>query len=336
MIANTTSYENINPKTFEAKTKNYLIHQNIYHAGYGDYKLCPIMNPIEFSYKASCNPGTIDSICNISVINKHPIDISNTLCDHGLNTLSATKPIPVIMYPNGREFTGTNFESREGIYDENIILRTNFAHVIKKQNEVFPINKNGSVVYTNPVTVIRNQNYEPYNNDTIFKIAIISVAPENITELLDDKDNNRKILKSKDLLKLQIDIEGVFQTAFCGYHDILILTHLPDEFNVPIYDQVLIYNNCIMKYGHKFKNIIIAIPPYEDIEIYNFFVKNIINLVKIIDTSNNNSITSNDSKDSIKQKMAAMNEDERMEILKKMIKQKKKLTKNETSKTSSF
>lgn len=332
MITNNTSYENINPKSFEDKTKNYLIHQNIYHSGYGDYKLCPVMNPIEFSYKSSCNPGTIDNICDISVLNKHPIDIANTLCEHGLNTLSATKPIPVIMYPIGRQFTGTNFETREGIYDENIILRTNLIYVIKKQNEVFPINKNGSVVYTNPITVIRNSNYEPYNNDTIFKIAIISVAPENITDLLDDKDNNRKILKAKDILKLQIDIEGVFQTAYCGCHDILILTSLPNEFNVPIEDQILIYNNCIMKYGHKFKHIIISIPPYEDIQIYNYFAKNIINLGKI-DIVNNNIITCNDSKDNIKQKLAEMNEEDRMETLKQMIKHKKKI--NKSSKTIS-
>ena len=75
MNLNNTSYENIDPRTFDNKTKNFLIQQNIYHAGYGDYKLCPVMNPIEFCYKSSCNPGTIDSICNVSVINKHSIDI---------------------------------------------------------------------------------------------------------------------------------------------------------------------------------------------------------------------------------------------------------------------
>ena len=326
MNLNNTSYENINPKTFDNKTKNFLIQQNIYNAGYGDYKLCPVMNPIEFSYKSSCNPGTIDSICNVIVINKHSIDIADTLSEHGLNTLSATKPIPAIMYPISKKFAG-KFEIRDGIYDENIVLRTNFAYVIKKQNDIFPINKNGIVIYTNPITTIRDSNYEPYNNDTIFKTAIITVSPEIPTDQLDD--NNRKLLKANDLLKLQIDIEGVFQTAFCGCHDILILTPLPEEFNIPIDDQILIYNNCILKYGHKFKSIIISIPPYEDTQLFNYFAHNILIPNKL--SENNNIITSTDSKDIIKQKMAEMNEEERMQTLKKIIKQKRKLTKQQNN-----
>jgi hypothetical protein len=324
MNLNNTQYENINPNTFEIKTKNFLIQQNIYHSGYGDYKLCPIMNPIEFCYKASCNPGTIDTVCIVSVLNKHSIDIADSLSEHGLNTLSTTKPIPVIMFPVGKQFMG-KFEVREGIYDENIILRTNFAYVIKKQNDIFPINKNGSVVYTNPITTIRDSNYEPYDNDTIFKTAIISVSPEISTDLLND--NGKQLLKSKDLLKLQIDIEGVFQTALCGCHNVLILSHLPEEFNIPIDDQILIYNNCIMKYGHKFKSIIISIPPYENTQIFNYFAQHIIIPDKL--SENNNIITSSDSKENIKQKMTGMNEKERMEILKKMIRQKRKLNKQQ-------
>lgn len=326
MNFNNTRYENIDPKTLDMKTKNFLIQQNIYHSGNGDYKLCPIMNPIEFSYKSSCNPGTIDSICGVSIINKHPIDIIDSITDHGLNSLSATKPIPVIMFPLGRKFVG-NFEIREDLFDDNLILRTNYAFVIKKQNDIFPINKNGSVVYTNPITVIRDSNYEPYNNDNIFKLAVISVSPNTITEHLNDNNNN--ILKSKDLLKLQIDIEGVFQTAFCGCHDILILTPLPEEFNIPVNDQILIYNNCIMKYGHKFKNIIIAIPPYKNKQIYEYFKTNIIIPDKNIDNTKYNSISSNNSKDNIKQKLAEMNEEDRMITLKKMIKQKIELSKKQ-------
>ena len=131
--------QNIDPKNIDPKIKNQIINQNIYHSGYGNYKACPTTPSIKFPYKNSYNPGTINSICKVIVHNKHALDIADSLCDHGMNSFSSRKSVPAILYPLGKEFIGTNFESREGIFDENIILRTNYPYIIKKQADLFPI-----------------------------------------------------------------------------------------------------------------------------------------------------------------------------------------------------
>ena len=294
-----TSFANYNPKSFDPKLKNQLVNQNIYHSGYGNYKVCPVMISVKFPYKNTYNPGPINNVCRVIVHNKHALDVASDLCDHGLSSLTSRKPIPAIMYPMGKEFLGTNLESREGIYDENIILRTNYPYVIKKQNDLFPIKEgHKAVIYSNPITIIRDSNYNPLSYDDIFKVAIITVCYDrknelmSITEKIKDEKNKKeknreiKMLASSDLLNFQMYIETVFQAAFCGNNDILIMSLFGIEFDIPIDDQILIFNMCIMKFGHMFKGIMICIPPYEGKDVFEYFDREIIkphNLTKDIE-----------------------------------------------------
>ena len=296
------NFLNMDPKNFDPKVKNHIVHQNIYHSGYGNYKVCPVTPSIKFPYKSAYKPGTINNICRVMVHNKHSLDIANTLCDHGLNSLTARKPIPVIIYPMGKDFLGTNLESREGIYDENIILRTNYPYVIKKQNDLLPIKEGQkAVIYTNPITIIRDPNYNPLNYDNIYKVAVITMCYNRKNDLLveeirdntpdakiyekngkhkeipkETKMKENKILTSVDLLNFQILLESVCQAAICGYHEVLILSLFGKEFGIPVDDQIMIFNSCIMKFGHMFKGIMICIPPYEGKDLFEYFERYIV------------------------------------------------------------
>lgn len=364
----TVNFANTDPKNFDPKVKNHIVHQNIYHSGYGNYKVCPVAPSVKLPYKSSYAPGTINSVCRVMVHNKHSLDVANTLCDHGLNSLTLHKPIPAVIYPMGREFLGTNLESREGIYDENIILRTNYPYIIKKQTDLLPIKEGQkAIIYSGPITTIRDPNYNPLNYDDIFKVSVITACYERKNELLvekvhddskpqknetsgkhkelpkEQKMKENKMLTSYDLLNFQILIENVCQAAICGYHDVLILSLFGREFGVPVDDQILIFNSCIMKFGHMFKGIMICIPPYEGKDLYEYFEKHIIKpniIIKDIDMkykaeamTQRISNADDDRSDEIDKKKSrdpkknesieGLDEEEKMKVLKKMIKDNK-------------
>ncbi len=352
------NFGNINPNNIPTKVKNQVINQNIYHSAYGDYKMCSTYGSIKYPYSNSCEPGPINNICKVLVINKHSLDVANTLCDHGICTLPLQKPIPVIMYPLGKLFNDINIDSRDGIIEENIILRTNYAFVIKKQTDLFNIKENNRVVvYSNPVTTIRDINYNPLKHDTIFRTGVTAVCFNRSEELITDNNNNKNnILSASDLLNFQMLIEAVFQAAIgSGSHDVLILTLFGKEFGIPIDDQIIIYNLCIMKYGHKLKGILIAIPPYESKEVFDHFDKNIINPIELtndvemkykaktmeqriskgcqVSDTNKNNDNTNTNVNTMTMKMSQMTDSEKMHMLKKIIK-KNKEEKKKTSKSN--
>lgn len=292
------NFGNMHPKSFDPKIKNQIINQNIYHSGYGNYKMCPMFGSIRFPYKNDYNPGPITSICKVIVHNKHSLDVADALSDHSLNSLSSTKPIPAIMYPMGKDFVGVNLEAREGVYDENIILRTNYPFIIKRQPELF--NKKEAqkyIIYSNPITIIRDYNYNPLGYDNLFKVSVITICYERQKDLLVEegkihegerkkRESDIKTLTSTDLLNFQMYVENVFQAALCGHHEVLLLTVFGREFGVPVDDQIIIYNLCVMKYGHMFKSIMFCIPPYEGKDLFDYFDREIIKpqqLVKDID-----------------------------------------------------
>jgi hypothetical protein len=287
-VPNNINMSMMHPRMFDSKIKTHYVNQNIFHSGFGDYKVCPPSGSLRFPYKSNYDPGTIGTICKVLVHNKHAIDVANVLCEHGLNSLTLRKPFPVIMYPMGNEFLGTNLESREGIYDENIILRSNYPYAIKRQNDLFDKKESQKyVVYSNPITIIRDHNYAPLNYDNIFKVGVITVCYEKKNDLLVEKKTLKegerkdafddiKTLSSTDLLNLLGYIENVFQAAICGNHDVLLLTLFSKEFKIPIDEQIMVYNICIMKYGHMLKGIMICIPPYEGKDLFEYFDKHII------------------------------------------------------------
>ena len=111
---------------------------------------------------------------------------------------------------------------------------------------------------------------------------MITCSPISKPELIDGKMN------AEDFLKTMTIIETVFQTAILGKNKVLLLPlfGLDDNDENPIDDIIQIYNYCILKYSHKFDNIIIYIPEYVPIEAYDLFENSIlkpINITKKID-----------------------------------------------------
>lgn len=234
---------NRHPKEFNINRKKIIINQNIYCSRYGTFRDCCPTNPsIRFFYKLlSPDPKISNSgMCKILVKNQH-----------ALNGL--TESIPAIMYPMGN-FLGTNFESFEGIYDENIILRTNYPAVIGRQNELFHPDES-NIIYSNPITIIRNENYEPLNQSDVYKVAVITSCHT----------------KKNDLTDFKTCIETVFQAAFACLHNVLILTPFAQESGISYEDQANIFYILIQKYGHNFKEIIICVPLYENKSVYDLF-----------------------------------------------------------------
>jgi hypothetical protein len=175
------------------------------------------------------------------------------------------------MYPLGKDFNGMNYETREGIFDENIILRTNYSFVVKKQTELFN-NKNENninVIFSDPVTIFRDIEYNPINLNNVGSVAVISLLYKKSQDLI--SDNDEEMLSSKDFLLLQMNIESVFQLAIVNNIKTLILPIICGDFEVPIDDQLIIFNMCIMKYGDKIENIIISIPHYDDDKCFQLF-----------------------------------------------------------------
>jgi len=260
----------MNPKDFDTQNKNITINQNLYQCLKGDY-MCPVYDSIVYNYKKDVELGNIDNICKVIVSYKHSIDILEQITEKsnkGFDNISNTNQIPSIICHFGKSFTGLNFNSGDGIYDENIILRTNYAHIIKKEYDTISYSrKDETVIYSNPVSVIRDMSYTFLDKKDIFKTGIITCCYDRKSELVN------KLLCVSDLLSFRVIIETSFQVAICGDHHILIIPYMT---NVPIEDQILVFNMCIMKYGHKFKGIFISVPSYEDKYIFQQFDKNIV------------------------------------------------------------
>lgn len=254
------------PKNFDKKMKNACINQNIYAAGYGTYKACPFYPTIRFSYLPNANIPDPTGIANVFTVNRHPLDVIFEITEKGTKTLDHHIDVPMVIYPMGREFIGTNYESREGIIDENIILRTNYSFLLKKSSNLLPLKTDTDILYTKNVVVIRDNTYTMLSHEQLYKMSICTVFPPNDLQLLDQNDaddnHSNKLLSSKNFITFQMIMESVFQAAICGHHRVLVLTLFPTELNIPLNDQVMIFNYNILKYGTLFKDIVIAIPQY--------------------------------------------------------------------------
>jgi len=264
----------MDPKKFDVQNKNITINQNIYQCLKGDY-ICPVYDSIVYNYKKDVELGNIDNICKVIVSYKHSLDILEQVTEKnnkGFDNIKGSDKIPAVICHFGKTFTGLNFnldsQSKSCIYDENIILRTNYTHIIKKEYDTLMYNKKeDTVIYSNPVTIIRDTSYTFLEKKDVFKTGVITLCYDK------NKDLVNKLLSVSDLMTFKTLVEASFQVAICGDHHILIIPYFT---NIPLEDQTLIFNLCIMKYGHKFKAIMICIPSYEDKHIFQHFDKNIV------------------------------------------------------------
>lgn len=276
----------INPKSINANIKLQLINDNMIKSSHENYKICPINQSVRFTYKKKYVPRNIDSICKVYVYQNNAVNIANKLCDHGADSLKTIDPnIPIIVQIINKSFNGRNFESTENVYDDHIMLKSNYSFVIKKQYELFENNNNISSIYSFPITFIRDDQYKLTQIQNLFKTGVITIIYEKQNDLIECDQNY--CLTSNDFLHLRMYYDTIFQTAISTGHKIIILSVIDNSFDVPINDQIKIFNLCIMIYGHLFKSIIICIPPNESNDIYMHFDEYIIKpqeLTKKIDT----------------------------------------------------
>ena len=253
------------------KTKQTLINQNIAQSKFGMYSQCHSGPCVKNRFNQNFNIGEITNICDVDVVNLHPVDAISNYCLFGFNQpLKEGYINPVAVCSVGEDFVASNFPQSEGIRDDTFNIRTNFNIITRTVNH-FPI-KESECVYTRFITVIRDQKLIAITDQQyLYRFALISAMPINKPKLL---DKNKMI--SEDFLRLMSTIETIFQTAIAGNHNVLVLSAFGNtEDDVPQEDIVKIYNSCIFKYGHRFIKIIIAIPIWYGTYIFNIFNDNI-------------------------------------------------------------
>ena len=265
------------PAQLDNRKKKGLISDNIRQSVVGLYQMFPKFRPVTCSFVTNFNPGLPSNICEINVVNLHSIDAAENFTEKGINFTPTNNMNPAILNVVGKDFTGTNFEMNEDIRDEMINLRTSFNNTIGTHNP-YPL-KETDCVYSTFVGVIRPKNlngFLPYPQ--IFRFSMITTSPLKKPKMLDD---NR--MCTTDFIKTCSTIECVFQAAISAGHPILILTPFGhDEDENPVDDIIKIYNYCIFKYGHRFRQIIVAIPPFYPKKIFENYDKNIVRLQNLV------------------------------------------------------
>jgi len=294
------------PSNIEKRKKSYIISQNISASISGSYKNIRKYDPMCNSYESMSDNelGKIDHICEVKVIHEHALDIASTITDIGVkNFTKQNKLNPVILNVVGKDFLGRSYETSDEMRDETLNLRTTFC-TSTTRNNVLPIKEN-HCLHTKNILVIRPKNVSLQPNvllpiSSIYRTDVITTCP--ITQ-----EKNTKKMNSNDFIKTCTTIECVFQTALALSNYTLILTpfgYVTD--NNPTSDIIKIYNYCIMKYGHKFKSIIIAIPSYYPKQIFDEYQNDIVKpneLCKIIDDKYETIFEEQQIKNKLKEKL---------------------------------
>jgi len=260
--------------------KRQLISINMYQSRFGLYKNIPVFPAMKVTPVTNFKIGQINNTCNVFVINKHPLDIVSEFVVKGSNYMLHKGIFPVLINTVGQEFSGTNYEANEGIRDDSFNLRTNFNNTTTRHNP-YPI-KDNECVYSKCVTVIRNPTLYGLSLDDIYHFSLITAIPVNKPKMIDDTR-----MMSTEYIKTMNTIDCIFQVAMANFHNMIILSPFgANEDENPQEDIIKLYNWFIFKYGHKFKYIIIAVPPQFDKKVFELFDKNIIkhqDLVKSIE-----------------------------------------------------
>lgn len=256
-------------KSERNREKKYIITQNITASKYTQYKDCVVGPAIKNRYNTRFPAGKASNICNVFVLNDHSLEVVSEFCAKGFNAGLINNLNPCIMHVVTNDFVGSTFEQMEGIRDETILLRTNYVNSVSQHNP-YPI-KEEETVYNKYLTVIRQQNMRAMPYNMLYRFGLITTVTPKKPKLLDET----KMTKD-EFLKVLTTIEAVFQTAIFYGHNLIVLSpfgHTEDD--VPQEDIIKIYNNCIFKYGFRFKYILVAIPPDEK-KLFELYKENIV------------------------------------------------------------
>lgn len=259
-----------NPAKVDKSSKRTLINNNISQARVGWFQKFSKCDSLSIPY-SPCDPGKTDNICDVKVIYEHALDVAKNYAEVDAQTFTKTNKMnPAVLNVVGKEFTGDNFESSEEMRDEMMNIRTTFCANPVKAN-IFPI-KEQHCVHTPYVNVIRPKDPRSvFSWKLCYRVGFITACP------IPQESSSVKKFSSSDFVKTCTIIENIFQVAIGLNHQVLILTPFGhEEDNNPIEDIIKIYNFCIMKYGHKLKSVIVAIPPYYPKNLFSLYSQGII------------------------------------------------------------
>lgn len=276
------NYIPVHPKNANRQQKNATINRNIYQSSIGGYQMCPWKPSIRVSCRSDFDRKCSSrKICRVMTKHMHPLDIVGGLSNRGLSELKSANRYSTIINPMYKEFNGKNHNTDHACPDESILLRTNFPFVIKKQENIVPVSNDSEIVYTPLITVIRDMFYNEIPHENLYRTGVITVTPpqpELMEKILRDGDRYEKIkiLTPRFFTQLQAQLETAFQVAaMCG-HNSIIVSLFDIEFGIPIDDQILLYNYCILKYGHFFDAAIFGVPPYESAELVEYLEEKLV------------------------------------------------------------
>jgi hypothetical protein len=244
------------------KVKKALLLQNNSQCKYGYYKNFQMVPPIKNYYDGKFNLYEPVNFCDVLVKHIHPLLFIKDLKMAGHN--------PVIVSTVSNEFDGSNIDTLDGFNDDLIITRTNFCKTVPSHS--YPLH-GPEVIYTSHLGIIRDDTMTFVNPNQLISFSHIVISP------IENPTLSKKKLKLDDYIFTRELIETIFQTAYLGKNDILILNDFGCKYNkIPLQDIIDLYNYNILKYGHLFKYIIISIPLLEqsDQQLYMLFDKEII------------------------------------------------------------
>lgn len=206
----------------------------------------------QFDNEFSKTQTKIDNICNVEIRQMHPLDIAREYSIIGANNFSQNHKNALVINMVSNNYTPNNYGYKKGIRDDIINLRS-CLRVVDKDEQLYPLGKENSVIYTPTVNIIR-PSYDLtkiYKFDELYQVAMVTVSPHY--------KERQDVFTKNEFIETTKKIESIFQVAIKHLHKILILPCFGFTDNNDISEVILMYNLCILKYGHYFDKIIFGI-----------------------------------------------------------------------------
>lgn len=223
------------------RNKMKLVQENRYHCSHGRYKQMPNPKSLKSFYTENMNISPPYMYCNVDVSNKHPVDVAYEYRQKNSKT--------VIINTVFDDFAASNLDKCELMKDTTVMVRTNYVRTLMNNYDLFPLNA-PDVIYAPHAYIIRSTDLVQVAPRNAIRTAIMTVP------LKEHKGDTT--LEFYQLMSQVVDT--IFQTAMKGEVDTIILNDLgtkTDGYDVS--DLCRMINSSIFRYGHMFKNVIIAL-----------------------------------------------------------------------------
>ena len=243
--------------------KDNIINQNKFHLEKGIYKDLPTYSCMISEYINNYDSGDINDLCNVHIIHQNSTNILDNIGDKGIENLNIENENPVVVHFLSKKFDPKAINSFQDSRDNQILLRTNFLSLIREK-EYFPLDAI-QCLYLPLLTVLRDKEGKFIHLDRLFGFSLISTSLVSNPSLLSENK-----MEFDSFLTNLVVIENIFQTAIINNHSVIVLpfSNLL-EHGFPLNDAKILVNFCILKYGHRFKNIIISVNEYESAGTYH-------------------------------------------------------------------